>query len=151
MSHIAIIDNDTQVSIHPNSIYTTELGQAICDAIASSTLGIKPLMEQFGYPPPDTIYKWLNRHQEFADGYMRAKQRQIALMAENLVEYSKVEPYYDDNGVQRVDGGMVARQRLVTDNVKWLAARLLPKLYGDKIQSEVTIVVKHEDALGALE
>jgi hypothetical protein len=151
MSNVAIIDNDTQISLHPNSIYTPELGEAICDAIASSTMGIRDLMAKCGYPPPDTIYKWLNRHEIFAERYMRAKQRQIALMAEQLVEDSKVEPYYDDNGVQRVDSGMVARQRLVTDNVKWLAARLLPKVYGDKVQSEVTIVVKHEDALGALE
>lgn len=150
MGDMRIIDNDTQ-TVHANSIYTDELGQAICDCIASSTQGIRETMAKNGFPPPDTIYKWVNRHEAFAERYMRAKQRQIGLMAENLIECSKVEPYYDDNGVQRVDSGMVARQRLVTDNVKWLAARLLPKVYGDKIQSEVTVVVRHEDALSALE
>lgn len=150
MQKMAIMDKPNY--IHPHSTYTPELGIRICNLLATHKLGLQALIDLYpDLPLEKTILEWRFRHEEFGVQYARAKAMQIGLMAEQLIEDSHVDHYLDEHGNKRVDSGMVARQRLVTDNVKWLAARLLPRVYGDKLQTEVTVVVKHEDALGALE
>jgi hypothetical protein len=59
--------------------------------------------------------------------------------------------YEDDKGNKRVDSGYSQSQRLIADTRKWIACKLIPKVYGDKQTIEQTVTVKHEDALKELE
>ena len=39
---------------------------------------------------------------------------------------------FDDQGNKRYDSGSIAHKRLRMDGRKWLAAKYLPKVYGDR-------------------
>ena len=49
----------------------------------------------------------------------------------NLVEEKGI--YIDSEGNERVDSGFTQHQRLKIDTHKWLASKLLPKHYGDRV------------------
>lgn len=137
------------------SSYNHTIAREICNAISTSTIALLTHCKNNSHwPSLDTIYKWIWAHEEFADQYARAKQLQAQVLADEIVSISddmSQDIVYDEDGRPRQNNEFIARSRLRVDARKWVAAKLLPRIYGDKIQSEVTIVVKHEDALGALE
>lgn len=62
-------------------------------------------------------------------------------MADELLEISDDglnDRMVDDDGNERIDYDHIARSRLRVDTRKWLLSKALPKIYGDKIQSEVS-------------
>jgi hypothetical protein len=67
-----------------------------------------------------TVYRWLGEYPEFEEAYRKAKQIQMDVLAEKLMDYPDE---YED----------VSRGRLKTDNVKWLMSKVAAKKYGEKI------------------
>ena len=127
-----------------HSEYTPEMGERICELVATTTIGTRTLCRMHDDLPDDTtIYQWRIRHEDFARNYALAKARQAQIMAETIHELCEVETYEDDKGVRRADPGLVAIQRLKVDAVKWEASKLAPKIYGDRSTVETTI--KHEE------
>lgn len=131
--------------------YTVELGDRICELIATNTLGTKKLCLIHDWMPnADTIYKWRYRHKEFADKYALAKAKQAELMAEDIIEIADDglnDTYVDDEGNVKVDSDVVARSRLRVDTRKWYASKLAPKIYGDKVHHDHDVKVKQEDSI----
>ncbi len=120
------------------TLYNEEMADRICEAVATSTHGTKKLCKLNDWMPEDvTIYKWRYRHAEFSRKYAEAKARQADLMAEEIIEIADDglnDTYIDDEGNEKVNADVVARSRLRIDTRKWLACKLLPKVYGDKQQ-----------------
>lgn len=133
---------------------TLELAHEICDEIASSTKGIKVLCrENSHWPNADTIYTWRNRHPEFSDMYARAKQHQVEVLVDSILEIAdNTSNDYNvtDEGKIIPNHEHINRCRLRIDTIKWLAAKLAPRIYGDKIMNETTVAFKHEVALREL-
>ena len=79
---------------------------------------------------------------------------QAHILAEEIISISDNSTHdtvYDQDGNAKCNNEWIARSRLRVDSRKWIASKMLPKLYGDKVQNEHVIVVKHEDALAGLE
>ena len=150
MQEPCVIDNATQAIGRPSE-YNPIIANKICDLVATHTYGINKLIRMYGLPDDMTISRWRFEHDDFDGQYARAKQRQAQLIAEQLVDMCDIAVNVNEHGHDTVDSGVVALLRVKVDAIKWQASKLVPKLYGDKVQTEVTIVVKHEDALGALE
>jgi hypothetical protein len=91
-------------------------------------------------PRPQTINAWRREKLEFSSRYAQAKMEQAELLAESIddIAVNLDKHYYVDQatGVSKIDTGMVAHARLMIDTRKWLASKLAPKIYGDKIQAE---------------
>lgn len=52
--------------------FTSVIGAEICNAIASTTIGLKVLcIENPHWPNKDTIFFWLKNNYEFSDQYAR--------------------------------------------------------------------------------
>jgi hypothetical protein len=67
-----------------------------------------------------TVLYWEATRPEFADQYARARKIGYALLAEELIEIA--------------DGATDwQRDRLRLDTRKWLLSKMLPKVYGDKL------------------
>ena len=93
---------------------------------------------------------WLDgRHAEFTEQYARAREAQADNMAEEILSIADEECTMvradkhgskDDDGSGNTevlfDATAVARNRLRVDARKWLASKMAPKKYGDKIQAE---------------
>lgn len=143
--------NGTQTFGRP-SIFNQDLANRICSLVSTHTDGIHKLCrDNPDLPAPITINLWRFQNEDFATQYMRAKQCQAQIIAESLVDLCELKSIVDEEGLEKVDSGMVGLLRLKIDAIKWQASKLVPKLYGDKVQNEHTIVVKHEDALAGLE
>ncbi len=104
------------------------IADEICDEIASSSCGLKKLIAQNPHWPCDvTIYKWLKKNDGFARQYARAKEAQITVLTEEILEIS------DTIGEDNKFNDRVGRDRLRVDSRKWLAGKLVPKVYGDRV------------------
>lgn len=136
--------------------YTIEWAKIICDAISSSSKGIMQLCrENKDWPDQDTFYKWKIRHPEFADLYYKAKKAQMDYLSEEMLEIADdTSKDYKKNKNGDIVGNneLVNRSRLKIDTRKWLMAKLLPRVYGDKVLNiEDNSILKHADALKELE
>jgi uncharacterized protein (DUF2461 family) len=137
---------------HELSEYQQELADKICSIVATHTESLEDLVKMYELPPVRTIYDWLYRNDAFSRNYAKAKQIQASRMIEELDKIAKEKSYYiDAEGNERVDPGYTASQRLIADTRKFIASKLVPKVYGDKQTIEQTVTVKHEDALKDLE
>lgn len=133
--------------------YTKELGEEICNALGNSVDGIARICKANPhFPEPETIRDWRHKNAEFSAKYEAAKLKQALGFAEGIIDIvddNSNDIMMTDKG-PAVNNAAIQRDRLRMDARKWIACKLLPKVYGDKVQQEVTIV-KHEDALKELE
>lgn len=130
--------------------YTEEIGAEICEAVATSTLGIEALCkENPHWPNHKLIRKW--RYNEslaplFGSHYARAKQAQIDLMVERIFVITKDKKagyLVDKDGNTYADQTYLTKMRCEIDAIKWLASKLAPKIYGDRKEDKD----KGEDAI----
>jgi hypothetical protein len=128
------------------SKYSFKLAVEICQQVASGSEGLVKLCAlNEHWPVRSVIYLWLFEHEEFSDMYARAKRRQIEVLIDEMIEIaddnSRDTIYRTDhsgNDYEVANNEWINRSRTRIDTRKWLAAKLMPKLYGDKIQSEVS-------------
>jgi hypothetical protein len=106
------------VSAGRPSIYSAELADTIIDGITSG-LSLRAICRADGMPDRATVFRWLEARPDFAAKYARAREFQAEANAEEIIDIAD-----DEDDAQR------ARVRI--DARKWVAAKLLPKRYGDK-------------------
>lgn len=122
--------------------YTPELAKRIVDAIATSTIGISRICDKnLDFPCKDTIFEWRLKHREFSDQYAIARQIQADLCAEEIQEIA-------DNCELTTEA--INKAKLQIESRKWTACKLVPKVYGDKVQNDTTVTLTHEKALEQL-
>lgn len=133
--------------------YNLVLAEKICGDISSSESSLGDICRSNqDYPDVATVYRWRYSHPEFCANYVRAKQQQAEFLAESIDSIALEKHFYiDADGNQRIDSGFVADKRLRIDTRKWIASKLLPKVYGDKVQTETKVTITYEDALKELE
>ena len=88
-----------------------------------------------------TVFRWLAKHAEFRDMYAHARECQAELYANQIIDIADEAPITEqpdpDGGVTiRIDAAGVQRNKLRVDARKWVAAKLLPRKYGDRTLSE---------------
>lgn len=114
--------------------YTPELANEICDSIASSSKGTKKLcQENQHWPCQDTLFTWLKKHPEFSEQYAQAKRCQIEVFIDEILDIaddSSQDEVINAQGSIVCNSEFIARSRLRIDTRKWLAAKLVPRIYG---------------------
>lgn len=122
-----------------NSSFTQKIADEICGQIAEGR-SLRAICGNEGMPDKATVLRWLadERYQSFRDQYARAREAQADALAEEILEIAddgKQDSYVDENGNTRTDQEVIGRSRLRVDARKWLASKLAPKKYGDKIET----------------
>lgn len=72
-----------------------------------------------------------------AERYARAQQIRAQILADEIIAISddgSNDTYKDEEGRVRTDNDVLQRSRLRVDTRKWVLAKALPKIYGDKVQ-----------------
>jgi len=119
------------------TIYTPEYGEMVCERVATHRVSLKALHKMYGDFPCDvSIFRWRIKYPEFSSRYAEAKRHQADNMAGELLDMCDVDTFVDKDGIERVDNGKVQLQRLRVDVVKWLASKLVRKIYGETITLE---------------
>lgn len=119
--------------------YTKEMGDYICELVASHGHGLMKLTKLYPeLPNKTTINRWRYRVPEFRVQYAQAKIDQADILAEECLEIAdddsndvKINP---DTGDEYCNTEFIARSRLRVDTRKWLASKLLPKQYGQQAE-----------------
>jgi hypothetical protein len=134
--------------------YSIEWAGEICFAIASTNKGIKRLCKDNSHwPNQDTLFAWLKAHSEFSEQYARAKEIQIEGLVEEILEIaddSSKDYLINEQGKLVFNGENINRARLKIDTRKWLACKLLPKIYGNKVDNTQALPMSHEECLKLL-
>ena len=120
------------------TIYSDQLAKAICKRLAEGE-SLRAICGDEGMPVKSTVLGWLfdGAHDDFSDQYTRARQAQAETRADEVIDLA--DDTTDDwvtgeNGKRIVDHEHISRSRLRVDTRKWVASKLLPKVYGDKLQ-----------------
>lgn len=99
---------------------------------------LRQVCRQDGMPNASNVIRWQDDHPEFAQQYARARERGYQVMAEELLEIADEgkNDWMEREGVKTPNHELVARSRLRLDTRKWLLSKALPKIYGDKLQTQ---------------
>lgn len=88
-------------------------------------------------PSVRTVLYWLNTNETFLQQYTRAKEEQADYLAEEMMEIADDGSHdldrIDDYGNRIENKEFVNRSKLRVETRKWIASKLKPKKYGDKM------------------
>lgn len=120
------------------TIFTEQLGEEICFAIAVSDKSLRALCrENSHWPNANTICEWRIKNKHFGEAYMRAKLQQIEVLVDEILaiaDDATQDNILNSRGKIVVDHGHISRSRLRINTRKWLAAKLCPRLCGDYVR-----------------
>lgn len=120
------------------SSYSEEIAEKICAGIMAG-YGLRKICSAEGFPHIATIFSWLSKEDHpFHERYARARVVQAELLADDLIEMSDDDSKDVSGELQMPNNVAVQRSKLKVDTRKWIASKLLPKKYGDKVQAEVS-------------
>lgn len=122
------------------SDYTPELADRICAQLASG-LSLRSVSKAEDMPSCVTMFAWMRKHPEFLKQYGMAKAEAADAMVEEMLDIADDGTndwmeIHDKEGEcvgYKVNGEHVQRSRLRVDTRKWIAAKLKPKKYGEKV------------------
>ena len=112
--------------------YTPEIGDRICAEIASGRTGTSVAREEW-CPVRSTIRMWKLAHPEFAEKLYQARLDGSDEMAYECVDIADTERD-------------AARSRERTHNRRWLASKIRPSVYGDRLDLRVTSTIDYAEA-----
>ncbi len=101
---------------------TPELLAAICEAIGNG-MSLRKFCAQEGMPSAQLVCEWLAKDKSFAEQYTRARERQADGFFDEIVDIADTE-----------EDPQKARVRI--DARKWVAGKMRPKVYGEKVDVE---------------
>lgn len=116
------------------SDYTQEIATLICERIVEGE-SLRSICRDEAMPPIRTVFQWLAKHEEFSHQYARAREAQADTYADEITEIADdgSRDYVQTENGPVIDHDHIARSRLRVDARKWIASKLKPKKYGDKL------------------
>lgn len=126
-------------------VYTAEMWKGIFDRIgagASLTTALKEPGISYSH-----AQRLIDADPALAEAYETAKKTRASRLAEEIIELSDAEIPSHLQGVEI--SAWVNQKRLQVDARKWVAAKLYPRVYGDKI--DVSVRDERISVLDALE
>lgn len=141
-------------------MYSAEARKIIYDRVCSEIAKAKSLRticeenQGDGFPGLRTLMTWLNEDAAFQQQYARAREEQADYLAQEIVEIADapVAEWDVDVGDEKqrnlaaaASRAEMERRRQQIEARKWVAAKLKPKAYGDKLTLDGDLNVKLPD------
>lgn len=117
------------------SSYTPELGRKICKRIADGKT-LRGICREKGMPKASTVVGWTIDHEAFYEQYARARQSQAEHLFDEILEIADDDTKdigVDGEGDEKANRIALERARLKIDSRKWYLSKVLPKVYGEKL------------------
>jgi len=120
--------------------YNQFLADKVCRLVATDTRPLKDILKSDpSLPHVNTVYMWRLDNSDFRDKFLDARRAQAQIIIDEILELA------DDPANCEPEVLGWSKERIKTR--QWLATKLLPKIYGEKQQTESTVTVRHEDDL----
>jgi hypothetical protein len=116
-------------------MFTQEKGDQVCALLAEGS-SLRKAAAACGVSASHVL-DWTKGNAEFGEQYARARARGYELLADEIIEISDDASHdviQTEQG-EKPNTEFVARSRLRVDSRKWMLAKMLPKVYGDKIEA----------------
>ncbi len=131
----------------------TALKATICDRIANGE-SLRQIADDEGMPAASTVFVWLSQDPTFSEQYARAREAQADAIFDEILliaddgrnDWVERKDQEDANMGWRENGEALRRSQLRIDARKWMAGKLRPKKYGDKLELEHGVT----DGVGSL-
>ena len=138
---------------HP-SIRSEALAAHICDVLKEGKVSLRKVCADLHISNAAVLQWALDEPEGFGKQYAHARHLGYLAMADDVIETAEtplegVETEESVLGTKVKRGDMLGHRRLVVDTKKWLLSKVLPKIYGDKLQVEHSGNVSIEDRLRA--
>lgn len=123
------------------STFSDEIADRICDALADGR-SLRAICRKPDMPGQSTVFRWLadERYAAFREQYTRAREAQADALFDEMLDIADdgsndwMERRREDGTVDEVfNHEHIQRSRLRVDARKWMAGKLRPKVYGDKL------------------
>lgn len=127
------------------SAYSDVIADAICERLAEGE-SLRSICSDDGMPDKSTVFRWLAANEGFCDQYARAREAQADSLFDDILDIADdgsndwMEKRNSDgeNIGWQENGEALRRSVLRVDARKWMAGKLRPKKYGDKLVQELT-------------
>ena len=106
--------------------YSNLIVSEICEQLSEGK-SLRSICKAKKLPSCSTIFLWLSKYPEFSEQYAHAREAQADLLADEIISIADEPVLFAEQ---------VARNRLRVDARKWMAGKLRPKRYGDKVEHE---------------
>jgi hypothetical protein len=138
-----------------NSKFTQEIADKLCEELATSSKSLRTICNQEGMPTVKTILNWLTLGEKaekkddpfslFLRQYARAREMQADFLAEEILEIADdgsndlMTITKGDASYEAENKEVTNRSKLRVDARKWIASKLKPKKYGDRLDMDLNI------------
>lgn len=120
------------------SDFSQKTADTICDRLAEGE-SLRSICKREGMPAKGTVMRWLAQNKEFQDQYARAREAQADAIFDEILDIADdatndwMLRNSDEGDAYQVNGEHIQRSRVRIDARKWMAGKLRPKVYGDKL------------------
>lgn len=122
------------------SSFTEEIANRICDRIVAGD-SLRTVCAAEDMPAPSTVFLWLSKNKEFSEQYARAREAQADALFDEVLDIADdgtndwMERHSKDGKSLgwALNGEAVRRSQLRVDARKWMAGKLQPKKYGERL------------------
>lgn len=138
--------------------YSDETIDRICQELAEGR-SLRSICCEEDMPSQSTVFRWLadESNTRFRERYARAREAQADAIFDEILDIADdgsndwMERRRDDGSIDEVlNHEHIQRSKLRIEARRWMAGKLRPKVYGDKIEHEhtggIAITVSDEDA-----
>jgi hypothetical protein len=117
------------------AIFSPELAEHICAELACGR-SLRSICRADDMPALRTIFYWLRTNPDFLHQYEMAKVESADALIEEILDIAddaSGDYIEDDEGNRKFNSENVQRSRLRVDARKWIASKLKPKRWGERV------------------
>lgn len=154
VAEVAVIKNEVSTGRSRAAVF-----EDICAELSAGVSLDQACKNIADAPHPATVLTWVEKYPALAQDYAQARARGYSLLADRMMTiaaetHSMVTVHAQDpdgNYIFNDDGtpmlkqvlvplsaDVMASKRLQVDTLKWQLSKMLPKVYGDKVTTELT-------------
>lgn len=119
--------------------FAQDIADAICERLVEGE-SLRTICLDDEMPACSTVFKWLSRNEEFAEQYAHAREAQADYIFDEILDIADdatndwmVRNGEDENEGWEANGEHIQRSKIRIDARKWMAGKLRPKKYSDKV------------------
>ncbi len=120
--------------------YTETLGNEICAELSRGKTLVS-ICASPEMPSTTTVYRWIteDEHQGFRDSYKVARENQAWHLFEEILEIADATPSkaHGEAGTGEASARVAAEKERINAR-KFFISKIMPRMFGDKIQQEIS-------------
>lgn len=123
--------------------WSQAIADLICERLERGE-SLRGICRDQGMPDATAVLGWARNDKDgFAQQYARARETGYLLLADEIIAIADTpvvatKTVSKATGLEITEGDAVDRSRLMVDTRKWMLSKMLPKVYGDKQQVELS-------------